>query len=85
MQGRGRDDNMRAAVIHALRNMPVGTAWVAPPELLDRIEPVAAHPVWPNVRRDPTWLYDALAPTGREYVIDPEQLPGRLVVSVNRM
>ena len=80
MAARGNPGNMRAAVIHSLERMPPGELWIAPPELLDRIEPREAHPVWPNVTRDPTWLRDALGDAAIGLEFDADKMPSRLVI-----
>jgi hypothetical protein len=49
-QNRGRDANMRDAVLAGLARMPAGVMWVFPPELIQRIAPIEAGPTRTIVR-----------------------------------
>jgi hypothetical protein len=79
-QGRGRDENMRAAVIHGLMIAPPGSWVVLPASLIMRIAPPASRPTIEQRRADGAWLATELASTKRRYVIDTEELVGALVV-----
>jgi hypothetical protein len=80
-QNRGRDANMRGAVLAGLARMPSGVMWVFPPELIQRIAPIEARPTRTSVLADPQWLVEALHATECGFTVDADELPGRLVVT----